>query len=155
MQRITLLIVAVAAAAFGAWTFQSNSKVFATDLAGNPVEIISTMGKPMLVNFWASWCGPCVVELPLIERYAAENSDQLDVLAVAIDTLPHVNDFLKEHPVDLPIAVGTALASELMIEWGNDKSALPFSVLLSADGDVLKFHLGPFDEESLVTFVSE
>lgn len=162
MQRLLVIIVAVAAAGFGGWYASSQQEqpaievvVYATDLAGNSTDISAGSGKPKLINFWASWCKPCVKELPLIESYAAENAAQLDVLAVAIDTLPHVQDFLAKHPLDLPIAVGTPLASELMAEWGNDISALPFSAMLDADGKLVKVHTGPFDAESLHTFVSE
>lgn len=162
MPRVLVFVVAIAAAGLGVWFSWSNaplevasSEIYATDLAGESVDIRAGNGKPKLVNFWASWCAPCVVELPIIERYAAEHAQQLEVLAVAIDTLPHVNDFLAEHPVDLPIAVGTAHASDLMTEWGNTSSALPFSAMLDAEGKLLRVHLGPFDEASLVAFVDQ
>ena len=162
MQRLLVIIVAIAAAGFGGWFANSQQEqpraealVYATDLAGNNTDITAGSGKPKLINFWASWCKPCVEELPLIESYAAEHAAQLDVLAVAIDTLPHVEEFLAKHPLSLPIAVGTPWASELMAEWGNDISALPFSAMLDADGNLLKVHTGPFEAESLAAFVSE
>lgn len=161
MQRLLVIIVAIAAAGFGGWYASSQQEqpaievvVYATDLAGNSTDIRAGSGKPKLINFWASWCKPCVKELPLIESYAAENAAQLDVLAVAIDTLPHVQEFLAKHPLNLPIAVGTPMASELMAEWGNDISALPFSAMLDADGKLVKVHTGPFDEKSLAEFIT-
>jgi len=162
MQRLLVIIVAIAAAGLGGWYASTQQEqaatkppIYATDLTGNTTDITAATGKVKLINFWASWCLPCVEELPLIESYANTNAQKLDVLAVAIDTLPHVQDFLAKHPVDLPIAVGTAMASELMAEWGNDISALPFSALLDAEGKLVKIHMGPFDAKSLQAFVGE
>lgn len=160
MQR-ALLITAVIAIAFGAWSFlqqqapqqspqpEAIATVYATDLSGADLDIRAGTGKPKLLNFWASWCRPCVEELPLLEAYAADHSNALEIIAVAIDTLPHVKTFLEKYPLTLPVAVGTISANELMTEWGNDKSILPFSALLDAEGNLLKVHAGPFDKNSL------
>ncbi|MGB0865981.1 MAG: TlpA disulfide reductase family protein [Granulosicoccaceae bacterium] len=160
MQRLIVIVVALAAAGFGGWlALQQQAStgpavVYATDLNGQNLDPGQGTGRPKLINFWASWCKPCVVELPLIEALAQEQRAQLDVLAIAIDTLPHVQEFLAKHPLELPIAVGSPYASDLMAEWGNDKSALPFSVLLDAEGNLLKKHTGPFDANTLAAFVS-
>ncbi len=160
MQRVLILVTALIAGAVGAWLFQvqesSTSEQemrVATDLSGAPVDFRAGSGKLKLVNFWASWCKPCVVELPLIEQYASDNSNTLDAVAVAIDTHEHVQDFLKQNPLSLNIVVGTPRASDIMASWGNEMTVLPFSVLLDHDGNLLKAHTGPFNEQSLREFV--
>lgn len=158
MQRTLIALLALLAAGAGGWFALSQQapsqppRIYAIDLDGRPVEIDKGGDKHTLVNFWASWCKPCVEELPLIERYAAEHADELAVVAVAIDTPAKVQAFLDAHPLGLPVAVGTPFASELMVAWGNDKTVLPFSVLLDPAGQPLRSHARPFDADSLRAF---
>ncbi len=160
MQRPVIVFIAIVAAVAGFLISQKNAplpaqtaKVYASDLAGEAVDVTAGSGKLKLVNFWASWCAPCVEELPLLESYAKDNTDTLEVLAVAIDTLAHVNEFLEKHPLELPVAVGTSYATELMVDWGNDITALPFTALLDADGNLVRVHSGAFDAKALDAFV--
>ncbi len=163
MPRPLLFFVALLSAVFGAWFFQSQprhnthvvdaSAVIATDLQGEALDFSAATGKPKLVNFWASWCKPCVVELPLLESFAEQYRGKIDVIAVAIDTQKHVEDFLQQHPLELEVAIATADGNTVMAEWGNDKSLLPFSALLDENGELIDTHLGAFTIESLKKFV--
>lgn len=160
MPRLVLLFAALCSGAFGAWFFQSQladnkpvGAVIATDLQGEAFDFSAATGKPKLVNFWASWCKPCVVELPLLESFAEQYRDDIDVIAVAIDTQKHVQEFLQQHPLKLEVAVGTAEASEVMANWGNEHSLLPFSALLDENGKLINTHLGAFTIKSLKEFV--
>lgn len=102
-------------------------------------------GRPMLVNVWASWCGPCIEEMPELERFAlAEGGDGVQVVGIALDDVANVRDFLVKVPVSYPILIDTAGPADTGVRLGNPKGVLPYSILVSADGRLLKQRIGPF-----------
>ena len=114
------------------------------DPQGGVVDMAALRGAPLLVNFWATWCPPCVHELPLLDRFYAENkANGWQVLGIAADRAQAVQAFLRRTPLAFAVAVadggkGLALAGEL----GNTKGGLPFSVALHASGKLLGSKLG-------------
>jgi thiol-disulfide isomerase/thioredoxin len=103
-------------------------------------------GRPLLVNVWASWCGPCIKEMPELERYAREQAaNGTQVLGIALDDGEAVRTFLQRVPVSYPIALDTPGPRDAGVRLGNRRGVLPYSVLVSADGRLLKQHLGPFE----------
>ncbi|MBB5209719.1 TlpA disulfide reductase family protein [Chiayiivirga flava] len=107
-------------------------------------------GRPVLINYWASWCGPCVDEMPLLDAFAASQPpDGVQVLGVALDDPDSVAAFLAEAPVAFTILLDEPGPGDSSVRLGNRRSVLPFSVLLDADGRVMKTKLGAFDAERL------
>jgi thiol-disulfide isomerase/thioredoxin len=115
-------------------------------LDGRPVDVPATWaGRPLLVNVWASWCGPCVKEMPELQRFhAQQGANGTQVVGIALDDAAAVRDFLQRVPVDYPILVDAAGPADAGVRLGNPKGVLPYSVLLSADGTLLKQRIGPF-----------
>jgi len=102
-------------------------------------------GRPVLVNVWASWCGPCVEEMPELQRFAAAQGPAgVQVLGIALDDAANVREFLRRVPVGYPIALDAPGPADAGVRLGNPKGVLPYSVLLSADGTLLKQRIGPF-----------
>jgi thiol-disulfide isomerase/thioredoxin len=102
-------------------------------------------GKPLLVNLWASWCGPCIEEMPELQRFAAaQGPNGVQVIGIALDDEASVREFLRRIPVAYPIALDTPGPADAGVRLGNPKGVLPYSILVSADGTLLKQRIGPF-----------
>lgn len=111
-------------------------------------------GQPLLVNFWATWCAPCVREMPLLDDYATENSDRLAVIGIAIDEPGQVRGFIEDLGIDYPILVGTSDVMTTQRRFGNAAGMLPYTVLVAADGTIAWQHLGELDTDDLAEHVS-
>lgn len=104
-------------------------------------------GRPVLVNIWASWCPPCIEEMPELDRFArAQGGDGVQVLGIALDEADAVRAFLDRVPVDYPQGIDTPGNADAGVRLGNPRGVLPYSVLVAADGTVLKQRIGPFED---------
>jgi thiol-disulfide isomerase/thioredoxin len=121
------------------------------NLAGEPQSIKTLAGKPMLINFWATWCGPCLREIPMLKELQAARPD-IQIVGVAIDRQEPVEKFAGEHAFNYPILVGQSEAWEAAAALGVDVYALPFTVFAGADGAVLGVHTGELHAEHLADF---
>ncbi len=97
--------------------------------------------RPLLVNFWATWCAPCRREMPVLQE-ASKRHDDLAVVGLAIDDLSAVQAFVAELGVTYPIAVGNADVMTTQRAWGNSAGALPYTVLVDREGIIRWQHLG-------------
>ena len=119
--------------------------------AGNPVALSAFRGRPLLLNFWATWCPPCVEELPMIEAFWRENASKgHQVLALAVDQPSAVRKFLERHPLGFSIGLAGYGGTELSKSLGNGSGALPFSVFLKADGGIYRQKLGQLTPDDLI-----
>ena len=110
-------------------------------LDGTELLTASLRGKPLVLNFWASWCAPCVKEMPQIAQFARETPDW-QVLGLAVDAKEPVQNFLKKLPVDINIALAGMTGSDLARQLGNAQGGLPFSVAFNSDGEMIWQKLG-------------
>jgi thiol-disulfide isomerase/thioredoxin len=126
------------------------------DLDGMPVKFPDQFkGKPLLINVWASWCAPCIEEMPELARFAARHADTgPQVVGLALDTPEAVLDFLGNVPVYYPIVIETPGPQDASVKLGNSQGLLPYSVLVDAQGRVLKQKLGPFKAGEIDAWVA-
>ncbi len=118
------------------------------DLSGRPVSLAQFEGKPILINFWASWCPPCVKEMPVLDEFARNHPDW-QVVGIALEPAEAARDYLKANPVSYPVLIGSDESPDESATFGNSRGVLPFTVIVDADGRLLKRHAGAFDRERL------
>lgn len=123
------------------------------DLQGKPQAFSQWRGKPLVVNFWAAWCGPCRDEIP--DFVAAQKSlgSKVRFVGLAIDNPVDVQKFVKEFGIDYPILVGDQDAMELMRAEGNRLGALPFTVIYDPAGHKVAVRAGRLDKAQLDSYL--
>jgi thiol-disulfide isomerase/thioredoxin len=111
--------------------------------AGAPMAMQAFRGKPLVLNFWATWCPPCVEEMPLLESFYKQNSGKsLQIVGLAIDQPSAVKAFLQRTPVSYPIGLAGLGGTELSKVLGNESGGLPFTVVIDAAGAVVQRRMG-------------
>jgi len=104
-------------------------------------------GRPLLINVWATWCGPCIKEMPELERFSDQQAPNgVQVVGIALDDKAAVLEFLSRAQVNYPILLDQSGPADAGVRLGNPKGVLPYSALVSADGRLLKQRIGPFAE---------
>ena len=148
--------VAAAAAAAGAGGYLWQRRAAAADTASaelwtldfetpgpNRLAMASLRGRPLVLNFWATWCPPCVREMPALDRFHREHSARgWQVLGLAADNAVAVRKFLAVTPVGFAIALTGFAGIELSQRLGNVSGGLPFTVVFGREGQVLQRHTG-------------
>jgi thiol-disulfide isomerase/thioredoxin len=115
-----------------------------------PLAMQQFAGRPLLLNFWATWCPPCVEELPLLDHFFAENSaNGWQVLGLAVDQAAPVQSFLQRMPLRFPVALAGFPGIELSKSLGNLTGGLPFTVVLGRNGAVLHRRIGRVTADDL------
>jgi thiol-disulfide isomerase/thioredoxin len=120
------------------------------NLKGEPVAMSHWQGKAVVVNFWATWCGPCQREIPLLNRMAAEYGPKgLHIVGIAVDFAEDVQKFVAKTPLDYPTLVGEEDGAAAATAFGIDSLAFPFTAFTDKQGRVLSVHLGELHEPEL------
>jgi thiol-disulfide isomerase/thioredoxin len=121
------------------------------NLAGERQSIQSWPGKPLLINFWATWCGPCLREIPMLKELQTARPD-LQVIGIAIDKRDLVVEFAENTQFNYPILIGQNEAWAAAASLGVNIYALPFTIFTAADGSILGVHTGELHAEHLEAF---
>jgi thiol-disulfide isomerase/thioredoxin len=122
---------------------------------GGELSMAGLRGTPMLLNFWATWCPPCVSELPLLDRFHREQQAHgWRVVGLAVDNREPVLEFLSKRPVSFQIGLAGMSGVELARAMGNSAGALPFSVVFNRAGEAVRHKLGIIESEDLKRWVA-
>lgn len=126
------------------------------DTQGRQHAIAGMRGQWVLINFWASWCAPCMDELPLLveaqARYAAKG---LQILGPALDDAAAIAPVVARFRINYPVMADFMSADSAMQALGNDRGALPYTVLIDPDGKIVEVVLGGLSREALETLITQ
>ena len=128
-------------------------EIVLADLAGAPTSIASWPDRPLLINFWATWCAPCLREIPLLKSFQTEHAD-VQIVGIAVDRLPPVQSFAAEMDFNYPILVGQNDATEAAAALGVQVLALPITVFTDPAGAILGIHTGEIHAEHLENYAA-
>ena len=162
-RSLVLAATAVSAAAAGVggalWHQRSQSRnelqtlLWSSTFArpgGGELRLASFLGKPVLLNFWATWCGPCITELPLLDRFHQDQRARgWQVIGLAVDNAAPVQAFLAQRPVSFPVGLAGFEGVSLSRALGNSGGGLPFSVVFDAAGAAQHRKVGAIAPEDL------
>lgn len=124
------------------------------DATGRPVALADLRRQPTVVNFWATWCPPCIEEMPELDDLATEFAPRgLRVVGIGIDSAPNIRQFSENSPMGYPLLVAGTSGLELVRRLGNTAGALPFTVVLDRDGRIVWRTLGRFRTQALRTAI--
>ena len=160
-----VLVCAVAAAAgFGAYRYwhggagadTARADLGFLDLDGRTHRLEEWRGKLLLLNFWATWCTPCLKEIPLlVETQQQHGARGLQIVGVAMDEVEPVRAFAQRLAMNYPVMVGQAEIVKAMDELGDELGAFPFSVLVAPDGRILDRRSGDLSREEIGAWLDE
>ena len=117
---------------------------------GGELDFSAFKGKPLLLNFWATWCPPCVEELPMVDRFFRDHAaNGWQVVGLAIDKPDAVRKFLVRTPVSFPMGIAGLQGTDLVRNLGNTAGGLPFTLVVGADGIVAARKMGQLSPADL------
>jgi thiol-disulfide isomerase/thioredoxin len=117
---------------------------------GKSIQSEEWQGKVLVVNFWASWCPPCVEEMPTLDRLQKDFLQQnVLFVGIGIDSPSNIREFLNKTPVSYPIVIGGLEGSNLSKQLGNTSGALPFTLIINSKGKAVYSKLGKISEDEL------
>lgn len=124
----------------------SSAPLFAatlSDLDDKPAAVAAWKGKPLVVNFWARWCGPCRAEIPELSKARAKHKGRVEVLGLGLEDKPDaVREFAKAYEMDYPVLLAKDQGIALMQALGNQRAGLPFTLAVDKRGNVVYKKLG-------------
>ncbi|PKO25500.1 MAG: redoxin [Betaproteobacteria bacterium HGW-Betaproteobacteria-8] len=119
-------------------------------LDGEPQAMAQWKGKIVIVNFWATWCPPCLEEMPELSRLHTEYQDKgVVVLGISSDELEKIREFAQQTPVSYPLLSGDVDAMNVSESLGNNMGVLPYTAIISADGSIVKTYFGRVNQALL------
>jgi len=117
---------------------------------GQVLKMQNLQGRPLVINFWATWCAPCVEEMPLLDIFFRQNvSKGWQMVGLAIDQPSRVRQYLSQNAISYPIGLAGMTGTELGRLLGNEVGGLPFTVVLDGKGGLIQRKLGKLSAQEI------
>jgi len=118
------------------------------DLQGKSHQLSQWRGRPLVVNFWATWCAPCVREMPALQSLSEQHGG-VQFIGIGIDSADNIRAFLEKVPVSYPILVVETGGVDMLRRLGNAQGGLPYTMILNEEGRVKHQILGEIEADDL------
>ena len=116
------------------------------DMEGNEVTLASFFGKPIVLNFWASWCGPCKMEMPEIQKFYDKYGQEIQFLLVSVDdSLDVAKSFISDSGYTFPVYFDTTSVGA----YTYGASSIPLTFFIDAEGNLTAYYMGAMSESIL------
>ncbi len=117
---------------------------------GQVLKMQNLQGRPLVINFWATWCAPCVEEMPLLDIFFRQNASKgWQMVGLAIDQPSRVRQYLSQNAISYPIGLAGMTGTELGRLLGNEVGGLPFTVVLDGKGGLIQRKLGKLSAQEI------
>jgi thiol-disulfide isomerase/thioredoxin len=162
-RRTTLLLAFAGAAAAGSgyalWREVRSApeagvkQLFAAtleDASGQPQPISQWQGKLLVVNFWATWCPPCVEEMPMLDQIRARYRDRgVEIIGIGIDSADKIRAYQQKFGFNFPLLIANSAGSAVSRALGNEGGVLPYTVLVTPEQTIRTRWIGRVPEDEL------
>jgi thiol-disulfide isomerase/thioredoxin len=114
------------------------------DADARPMSLAQYKGKPLVVNFWATWCPPCIEEMPELSEWQSSVGDKIAIIGIGIDSATNIAQFSTKSRLKYPLLVAGMGGTELSRLFGNTSGSLPFTIIINAEGRIIYSKEGRF-----------
>ena len=134
----------------------SLSTISLPNLEGKMQSLSKWQGKTLIINFWATWCPPCLKEIPdfmaLQTKFKNKNKN-IQFIGIALEDQQTVADYHEKMKINYPILIGEFSGAQLARSWGNTLNTVPFTVIINPQGEIIHRQMGELSQQQILSII--